>query len=371
MASDDQISEPDRLEGAPHPRFTTALLGQKNAEQDLLEAWVNGRLNHGWLITGPRGTGKATLAWKCARFLLGRDDISQSDTPQTLEVSADLPTSHRLAALSEPRLFLCRRPWDAKRERCKKDITVDEVRRLKEFFNLSATDGGNRVVIIDSADEMNPSAANALLKILEEPPEKTTIFLISHRPMRLLPTIRSRCREVKCTPLGATDIARALASAGFDAGADAAAITLLANGSVGEAIAMLAQNGVGLYASLVALLSRAPGMERPALIALAQSCVGKGTEARYDLVLRLAQVLLHRLALKGTGVLAPAEAAPQETQIFQRLSPDAAAARRWSTLAQTLAGRTQHARAVNLDPASVILDMFLKIDAMAGIQLTA
>lgn len=367
-----EIPEPDALDGVAHPRHTPELFGQSAAEQAFLQAFNTGRLHHGWLISGPRGVGKATLAWKIARFLLSQPDevggllSDATPAPTDLDVAPDLSISRRISALSEPRLYLCRRPWDDKAERLKQDITVDEVRKLKSFFNLSASDGGHRVVIVDVADEMNVSAANALLKVLEEPPQKSTLLLISHRPMRLLPTLRSRCRVLKCASLGPADMILALNAAGFDAGPDATHLASLANGSVGEAIRLLTEDGLKLYATLLALTAHRPRMERPAATLLAEGCTGKANAARYDLVLRLISVLLHRLAITGASGAPNQQACENEAEMLRGLSPNPAIARGWADLAQSLQERSQHARAVNLDPASVILDMLLKIDQIAG-----
>ncbi len=365
--SDSEIPEPDCLEGAAHPRHTAQIFGQDRAERAFLDAYNTNRLHHGWLITGARGIGKATLAWRIARFLLAETEAMQPHA-KSLETPPETALFRRISALSEPRLYLCRRPWDQKGERLKKDITVDEVRKLKGFFNLSAADGGRRVAIVDAADEMNISAANALLKILEEPPEKTTILLISHRPMSLLPTIRSRCRELRCAPVGADDLGRALNLAGFDEGRIDAGLTTLAAGSIGEAIRLLASDGVPLYGELVALLKSAPGMGRPALLRMAESCGGKNATGRYDLVLGLIERLLHRLALAGIGTDHLSDAVSGEIETLSRLSPNPARARIWAELSQTLAERSAHGRAVNLDPTSVILDMLLKIDQTAARQ---
>jgi DNA polymerase III subunit delta' len=369
MIAVEDIPEPDALEGVRHPRQTAELFGQQAAEQEFLAAFNTGRLHHGWLITGPRGVGKATLAWKIARFLLAQQEseiLMPPPAPQTLDISSDIPISRRVVALSEPRLFLCRRPWDDKKERLKQDITVDEVRKLKGFFNLSASDGGQRVVIVDTADEMNISAANALLKILEEPPAKCTLLLVSHRPMRLLPTIRSRCRVLKCTSLAPNDMSAALSAAGFENVDHAENLAILAAGSVGEAIRLLSDDGLKIYNGLLAMLGQTRRMDRQAAIFLAEGCVGKNNTARYDLTLRLVGVLLHRLSVTGASGPPQPQAATGEAEMLIRLSPNANAARRWAELAQTLQDRRQHARAVNLDPASVILDMLLKIDQVSG-----
>lgn len=378
MAVQVEIPEPDRIEDAPHPRNTQTLFGQDAAQHDFLEAYNRGRLHHAWLITGPRGVGKATLAWKIARFLLSQPvpdgGLLLGDTPpqpQNLDVPPDHPVARRLTALSEPGLYLCRRPWDAKAERLKQNITVDEVRNLKGFFGLSATDGGRRVVIVDAADEMNNAAANALLKILEEPPQKSTLLLISHQPMRLLPTIRSRCRVLKCQSLGADDLARALVGAGFEPDEATGHLATLAGGSVGEAIRLMTHDGHKLYAALLRLVAGSPRMERPAAAALAESCTGKAGVARYDLTLGLINVLLHRLSLTGISGPPVPEGADGEAEILMRLSPSSAAALSWAKLAQQLADRSGHARAVNLDPASVILDMLLKIDQTASAHKAA
>ncbi|KAJ55912.1 DNA polymerase III subunit delta' [Actibacterium mucosum KCTC 23349] len=372
MSSDD-IPEPDRIEGAPHPRETTRLFGQDPAQAAFLDAFNSGRLHHGWMITGPKGIGKATFAWRAARFLLTQpldaDDglFGAPPAPTSLEVDPDHPVATRLRALSEPNLFLLRRAWREKPSpaRLQTVITVDEVRRLKEFFALSAAGGGRRVVIADAADEMNVNAANALLKLLEEPPENATIFLIVHQPARLLPTIRSRCRELRLSPLAPGDMAQAMQSAGTETD-DSAALATLAAGSVGEAIRLTHQDGLKHYAGLLQLLNSMPNVDRPAALALANSCAGKANEARYDLTLRLLDLLLTRLARAGAGQPPEVEAAQGEIQIFARLCPDIPAARKWAQGATEINARLGHGRAVNLDPSTLILDTVLRMNEMAA-----
>ena len=362
MSDLEGLPEADRVQGAPHPRETLALFGQEQAEASFLTAWAGSRLHHAWLLTGPRGVGKATLAWRLARALLAR-----REPPDTLDADPADPLQRRLAALAESRLFLLRRAWDADTKRLKTVVTVDEVRRLRAFLALSATDGGRRVVIVDAADEMNASAANALLKSLEEPPGNTIFLLVAHNPGAVLATIRSRCRRLPLGPLDAPAMARALEAAGAAEGAaDAQALGELAGGSVGEALRMAAADGVALYAELVELLRGAPRIERPALLALAAGAAGRAAEARYDLILRLTDLLVARLARQGAGHPPAAEAARGEADLLSRLAPTLGAGRRWAELQASLAARVRHARAVNLDPSALILDTVLKINETAA-----
>ena len=368
----DTPPEADRIPGAPHPRETQQLFGQTRAEADFVTAFNTGRLHHGWLITGPRGVGKATLAWRIARFLLTLpvDDggmFGAPPQPVTLETSADTPVARRLLQLAEPRLFLLRRGLNEKETALTTVISVDEVRRMKSFFALSAADGGRRVAIIDSADEMNTAAANALLKLLEEPPAGVTFLVISHQPQGLLPTIRSRCRELRAGPLNAVALSDALTLAGGDVTPEAApALAELAGGSVGEAFRLTNLGGVQTYQAVVNLMDSLPRMDRQKAIALAEMASGKGNEQTFDLVLTLIDLFLARLARTGATGQTPAPAARGEAATLARLCPSPHHARAWAELAQTLGIRARKGRAVNLDPAALLLDTLLKIDAMAA-----
>ncbi|MBS9717239.1 DNA polymerase III subunit delta' [Pseudohalocynthiibacter aestuariivivens] len=365
--------EPDRIAGAIHPRDTKVLIGQVSAEADFLDAYGRDRLHHAWLITGPRGVGKATLAWKIARFLLAESAAGEGglfgDTPPkptSLDISDDHPVSHRLAALSEPCLYLVRRPYDEKKDRLRQEITVDEVRGLKNFFALSAADGGRRVVIVDAADEMNTSAANALLKLLEEPPKDATLLLISHQPSGLLPTIRSRCRVLRLHPLSPEDMAKALEVAEVPVETDPVALATLAAGSVGEALRLINLGGIQTYYEIVSLFSTAPKLDRQRALKLAESAVGKNAEPRFGLLLALLDLFLARLARAGVSGRPLTEAAPGEAEMMARLASGPNAGRLWAELQQHLGARARHGKAVNLDPAALILDMVLKIDQTAA-----
>jgi DNA polymerase-3 subunit delta' len=374
--SDDALPEPDRLDGAPHPRETPRLFGQAEAEAAFLGAVTSGRLPHGWLLTGPRGVGKATFAWRAARFLLATP-IDEGDglfgappPPGSLDIDEGHPVAARLRALSEPGLCLIRRGPRPDGKALSDVIRVDEVRRVKSFFGMSAGGNGRRVVIVDNADEMNPSAANALLKELEEPPKNAVLFLISHRPSGLLPTIRSRCRTLRFGALDTGDLQAALEQAGHATPENATGLAELAGGSVGEAVRLMAHDGLGLYADLLSLLGSLPRLDRPLAMRLADATQGKTGEARFDLTLSLLDIALSRLARTGVTGQSPPEIVPGEAATLVRLSPDGHAARAWAELAATLTQRARRGKAVNLDPAALTFDMFLDLDRTAA-QLPA
>ena len=362
--------EPDALDGAPHPRLTQTLFGQSRAEADFLTAYTTGRLHHGWLISGPRGVGKATLAWKIARFLLTQteDDggMFAPTPPTTLDTPTDHPVMRRSRALAETRLFLLRRGYDDKKERWQDIISVDEMRKLRGFFTMSAADGGRRVAIVDSVDDMNLAAANALLKTLEEPPAKVTLLLISHQPAKLLPTIRSRCRELRLGPLAPPDLASALTQAGGQVPpGQQVALAELAAGSVGAAFRMVGMDGLELYAALIKVFDTLPRLSRPLALKLAEAGSGKAGVAQFDLIVGLIDLFLARLARAGASGTIPPEAAPGEAQLIRRLSTDAHAARQWADLAQNLGLRARRGKSVNLDPFALLMDMVLKIEETA------
>ncbi len=363
------LPDPNQVEGAPHPRDTTRLIGQARAEAGFLEAFTTGRLHHGWLLTGPRGVGKATLAWRIARFLLAtpEDDggfFGAPPTPETLDIGADHPVARRIAAQSESRLFLLKRGPNDKETALSADIRVGDVRKLKSFLHLSAAEGGRRVVIVDAADDLNTAAANALLKLLEEPPAGVTFLLVAHQPAGLLPTIRSRCRELRLGTLAAEPMAAALAQAGAETD-NPAALAALSGGSVGEAIRLTNLDGLAQYARLTGLMDSLPRLDRPRALNLADQVAGKANEARFDLTLGLIELFLARLARAGVAGPATPEAAPGEAALMARLSPSPAHARHWAGLHQRLGARARHGRAVNLDPAALVMDMVLEITEAA------
>ena len=364
---------PDQVPGAPHPRQTRHLFGQQAAEAAFLDAYGAGRLHHGWLLSGPRGVGKATLAWRIARFLLATPPpeadglFGAEPVPQTLDVDPEHPVARRIAAGSAQGLAAVTRTVNEKTDRMRAEIVVDDIRRLHRFFGLSSADGGRRVVIVDAADEMTASAANALLKMLEEPPARTTILLVSHQPSALLPTIRSRCRTLRLDPLGPADLQAALDQTGIDLPAETDHLTALAAGSVGAALRVLSLDGLALYSELMAILASLPQLDRGRALALAETAAQRNASERFELLLTLIETALARLARTGASGHAPAlEAARDEAQLLARLAPDAQKGRDWADVAATISSRLRHGQAVNLDPAALVLDTVFKMQETAA-----
>ncbi len=367
----DDAPQPDRVDGALHPRDTTRLIGQDVAQAAFLDAFNAGKLHHAWMLTGPRGVGKATLAWRIARFLLATPDpddggMFAAPVPDTLDIAQDHPVARRIAAGGEGGLKAVTRSINPDTKRMRKQIVVDDIRALNGFFQMSSADGGRRVVIIDDADEMNVNAANALLKMLEEPPARATLILLSHQPSSLLPTIRSRCRVLRLGTLDADQMANALAASEVTINGDPAALAELSGGSVGGALRLSLMGGLQIYSELVGLMSSLPRMDRARAIKLAEAAAQRGAEEKLALLFTLINLLLSRLARTGaTGAPPMIEAAPGEAQLLQRLSPTPLQGRAWAEVAQEISARAQHGMAVNLDPAALVLDTLFKMGDVA------
>ena len=260
------------------PRETTVLHGQAEAERALLEAYRGRRFHHAWLIAGPAGIGKATLAYRMARFVLAHPDPRTPAVQRatSLQVEADHAVARRIAAQAHGDLLVLERTINEKTNKLRQDIQVDDVRRTVTFFGSTAGEGGWRVAIVDAVDELNREGANALLKVLEEPPRRAVLLLVSHSAARVLPTIRSRCRLLALRPLLATEVARAAATAiGEDAeAANIKAAAAVADGSVRRALALLDGEALDLRSRITALLEQLPAVDPRALHALGDRLYG-------------------------------------------------------------------------------------------------
>lgn len=275
-----------------HPRDVFEFEHGETVERAFLEAMDRGRLHHAWLLTGPDGIGKATFAFRAARRLLGA-------APDThfglLGSSPDHPVSRQVAARSHPDLMVLER--DVEGGKARRVIPVDEARRLPEFFSKSPSSAPYRVAIVDAVDDMNANAANALLKTLEEPPERGVLFLVSHSPGGLLPTIRSRCRRLRFAAWDEADVAGFVGARTGANAEQAIRLARMAAGAPGRALDLYARKALEADDAAHELLRRLPELDRGALQALADGFRGGDGMARFELLLeRLADQIRHMAA---------------------------------------------------------------------------
>jgi DNA polymerase-3 subunit delta' len=261
----------------PHPRETHDFFGHAEAEQMLLDAYRGGRIPHAWLIGGPSGIGKATLAYRMARFVLAHPDPAAPavKSARSLAVDPEHVVARRMAAQAQGDLLVLERTV-GDRGKLRQDIAVDDVRRSVAFFGSTAGEGGWRIAIVDAVDELNAAGANALLKVIEEPPARALLLLVSHAQGLVLPTIRSRCRLLTLRPLPNADVARGAAvMVGRDvddtAVQEAAA---LAEGSIGRALRLLDGPALALRQCVIQLLDGLPEVDPQALHALGDAIGG-------------------------------------------------------------------------------------------------
>ncbi len=283
----DDLPEADAFPGAPHPRRATSLIGHATAEAELLSAYRDGRLAHAWLMGGPEGIGKATLAWRFAQFVLANPDPAATAVRQARDLSVDPNHSaaRLLAGLAHPDFALIRREWRGATKRLASEISVEAVRLGLQVFQLSAAFDGWRIVIVDSAEDLNRNSANALLKMVEEPPQRSLILIVSHRPGQVLATIRSRCRRLRLDPLTDAEVVEAVTGLGAprsDAGSakiDAAAKR--AGGSVREALARLASESDGVGALIDSIVAGLPRPDPRTVAKLADAIGGHAGDEAY------------------------------------------------------------------------------------------
>ena len=286
-ANAEDLPESDAFEGAPHPRSRPRLIGHDAAEAAILEAYRSGKLAHAWLIGGPEGVGKATLAWRFARFVLCHPDPNAPvvSAARDLSVNPQHLAARMLAAGSHPDFRLVRRGWDSEAKRLKTEIAKADIDEALGLFHLSASSGGWRVCLIDCAEDLNQNGANALLKMIEEPPQRALILIIAHRPGQVLATIRSRCRKLLLAPLAPGAIATIVAELGepwrSSPPEQIEAAARLAQGSVREALRRLDPATMAISAQINAAVARLPRSDLRAAHRLADQLSSRAAQESF------------------------------------------------------------------------------------------
>ena len=361
------------------PRRNTHLVGHEEAERYLLESWNSGRMHHAWLIGGPPGIGKATLAYRMARFALVRgneaDDgpsLFGGPAPATnLDVDPEHSAARRVAAGGHGDLLTVERIWDEKKKRYKRDLPVDEVRRIAPFLRMTASEGGWRVVVVDGADQMNASGQNALLKILEEPPPRSLILMTADNVGALLPTIRSRSRKLMLDPLPEDLVLGLLSRYAPDLDQESRlALARLAEGSIGRAMDLHATGGLNLYREMLGLMEMLPRLDVLAVYGFIDKVLrGNNDETAWATVTDLLSWWLGRLARAMARGSIPPEVVAGEEALLIRLAGGAGQDRgldRWVEVWENTARLFARADSANLDRKQVLLNALLSIEAAAA-----
>jgi DNA polymerase-3 subunit delta' len=343
----------------PPPRANPNFVGHLAAEETLLRAWRSNRLHHAWLISGPRGIGKATLAFRFARHVLaGADQGLFAEAARTLEMAPESQLFRQVAQGSHPDLLTIERGYDEKRDRVRSEIVVNDVRELGAFLHLKAAAGGWRVVVVDCADDLNLSSANALLKLLEEPPAKALLLLVSHAPGRLLPTIRSRCRRLTLGPLEPAAMDALLqTSCPQLADGDRRLLARLSEGSIGRALEIVGAGGLDLYRDIVGQLQRLPAIDAVALHGLGDRL---GHKDAADLFRLATEILLGWLGGTIRSVAAGQGAPPPG------LATGRHGLERWLELWEKISHLFARVESANLDRKQVWVGAMLDIAGLAS-----
>ncbi|MDP6804744.1 MAG: DNA polymerase III subunit delta' [Rhodospirillales bacterium] len=362
---------------APQPRANPHFRGHDDAEARLRAAFASGRCPHAWLLCGPRGIGKATLAFRFARFVLaqGTGDPAQAALFGTegvaegegLSVDPNHPVFRRVASGGHLDFVTVERGLSDQGGKKRSEIVVDDIRAVGAFLRLTPAEGGWRVVVIDSADDMNRNAANALLKVLEEPSAWALLILVSHNPGRLLPTVRSRCRRLGMRALTDADVGdlieRYAPGLGTD---DHATLTRLSDGSIGRAVALAEEGGLDLYRELVALLETWPRLDTEALHRFGDRLGRRGAEDAFRTVGELTRWWLARMIALGAapGGKEVPSLDGAEREIMVRLLAGAGLDR-WLEVWEKVNGLLERAEGANLDRKQVVINALLALETAA------
>ena len=305
------------------PRETNVLFGHAGAEEMLLDAYRGGRIPHAWLIGGPPGVGKATLAYRMARFVLAHPEPAAPEVQRatSLEVDGASATAKHIAGGTHGGLLVLERTLN-ERGVLRTAISVEDARKTVTFFGATAAGGGWRVCIVDTVDELNANSANALLKVVEEPPPRSLFLLLSNAPARVLATIQSRCRKLVLRPLATAEVVRAVAAAtGQPENAPALRQAAEASeGSVGRALMLLGGSALGMQERTTQLLKSLPNVDPKALHALGDALAGNDRTTLAAFVDTVERWLIEQL---GNGSNANLASLARVSEVWEKVLRDA------------------------------------------------
>ena len=361
----------DKLAGAPHPMQAKEIIGHTSQKISFLNFFASNKIPQCLLLTGDKGIGKASFAWLIAKFLLTtkyepadlKIDLNESNISSLLEPQ-DSETLNRIIAGTEQRVYIVRRGFNEKRKTFFKNISIEDVRNLQSYCSLSITNGDKRVIIIDSADDLNKSSGNALLKLLEEPPKNTFFLLISHQPSLLLPTLKSRCQKLSFSNLNQTDLRTVLTKIGcVIVPSDEVSLSILSNGSAGAACTLINSNCINLYQDILNIASSLPNLRTDKTLQLSQNYFAKKKPNEFEIFLEMMQYFFSRLCKTGAmqKPLLPS-VTDDEIKIMKKLCPSLRTANLWSEAANITLTKLNRGYHLNIDIESLILDAFIYLE---------
>jgi len=349
------IPESDVLPGFRHPRYAAHIFGHAQVEKDILAAYQSGRMPQSIILGGPLGIGKASLSWRAAKFIMAHPDHRSEAVVNARDLSVDdnHPAVRRLMSMSHGDLSLLRRAYNDKTKRFYTEIRVDDIRSALDKFHRAAGEGGWRIAIIDCADDLNKSSANALLKLIEEPPANSLFFFIAHHPARLLPTIRSRSRLLTMSALSADDVINAitqLPEAKDYKNKDIAQAAARAGGSVREALRLLDGGGLDVISLVERVLHPMPHVNWLTVFELSDRVCARDADDDFNsTITAIYDWLAQYIATHADEPVA-------------RLAPIAQV---W----EKIAGAVRHAEALNLDKRSLLLSIITDISEACAEQV--
>ncbi|MDP4822537.1 MAG: DNA polymerase III subunit delta' [Aestuariivirgaceae bacterium] len=332
-----------------HPRKRLSLIGHEDAEAKLRAAYASQRMHHAWMITGPRGIGKATLAYRFARFILRYPNPEQLPPGNSLAVPGEDLVARWVASSGHPDMITVERAYEAKKLRIETSVT--EARRAESFFERTAAEGGYRICAIDSADDLSIGAANALLKTIEEPPSKSLFLIVTHSPGKVLRTLRSRCIRLDLSPLTPSQVAQVVREVGDEdapRGAELDELAVLAGGSPGRALELSGSIGAKAFQSFLTLAAKLPRLDSIKRFDIAEQLTGRAQDSDFTLFCELL----------GQWVADTARRSAMENRV---------SAGAWAEAHVQIAHSIRVANALNLDRRQVILEAFSAIESAAGV----